>query len=96
MFHCHYGLQRVSDNPTLSKERRGVEGVGIKVWAPGTVTGETERGREQNSQKKMKKRTKVEQERKGMRSHKNPVLSAENWGDPIILMTGNCTSIGLH
>lgn len=28
-----------------------------------------------------KKRMEEEQERKGTRSHKNPVLSAENWGD---------------
>jgi len=28
--------------------------------------------------------------------HKNPVLSAENWGDSVILMTGNHTSTGFH
>lgn len=31
-----------------------------------------------------------------MNSRKNPVLSAENWSDSVILMMGNHTSIGFH
>lgn len=63
--------------------------------------GEKERrGKEQNAQGKyMDWRAKEEQKRKGTRNQdkkKHPLLSTENWGDPVKNMTGNSTFLGCH